>query len=1086
MARLIFRSDAGEEMEYPLGEHSPNVVIGRHKSCGIRTRNNTVSRRHAEIKFVEGGSYHLVDLKSSNGTFYESQRIGEKWLDDGDLFQCGAFEVRFQLDDYEKYEVAEPVEDDSSIIPGIPEASEVFGEELPADFAEFADDEEGISFGQLDAEEPYLGEPVDGPAVPKAAPPADFFSPPAGDAFFAGQPEPDLSFPEPLPADALGGMDDGRAPAIPDVLSGGPFNMEPTLPPTRSPFAPGGVAGEGDAGDIPHTQLPFEPPSFDEMTKAIEATRGPAPPAAGNASFDEFNRQLELKDEQLAELRDTLKARDDDLDLVRTQVDALEKALEEHNRDGASTAEFTAVTAENEGLKAELEGLRDENADTEERLRALETQILRIQDGQPTERELAELRDAKVERDRLWESREKLESTIIQLKKEAQEVRDGTAVAESEQVERLRDQIAELESSVEAAQQFQQDAEDKLAETDNRLADAEEKLQESQDEIAVLENRLDDAPDADELTRMEGKLEKLRTKNAELRRELDELAGEREQLREMASDRTEQEAAERKAASLEKRIQLLEEELEDSQKAGSEASALAAERASLNAELESTVAELKDMLAGMPDEDQVQTLESAKNKAEREREDLLSEIDQVKEALADAEQTLKDGESRSARETRRLEKALAKAETARDKFDGERVALKAKLDELEEVLVHAPSRTQFEDLKSRLTSIEKERDAVASKADRESDKARDLAEQLDTAKKAQKESKDALAALKEEARAAAKSVKDAERDARKTAKASESLKTHVADLEDEIEAARATLAEEKARAAELAALAKDAEKIGDLEAELDKAQADLAASKEGLDKTQADLKAVRRELKAAQKSAGDADALNEELELLTEERDDLLLANKGNMKRISSLLKTVDSLEAAAAAAAKSDVSSDRVEDLEAELDELGVERDKLAHEVEELSSDLRGLEATVKRLEADLEDARSAGTDLDGAERELSRLRDINSELTDRVTEIEGELEKASSSVGGDLASSSKSEAMVESLRSLLEDLNDLVSQFGSNNDTVEFCIDDLEKSVGDATDHYAAARDMISENGQALDVIKQRMKRFRREFLN
>ena len=147
MANLYFRTDDGQEMMVEVGKDHPVVVVGRHKSVDIRTSSNTVSRRHAEVRFSEG-IFTLADLGSSNGTFIDSEQVTETILSEETVFQCGAFVVRF-----------EPVGEEIS-----PEPEVGGGEEVHSDAGiEFTDGApEDIDFGEQPVEtpSPALNEPI--------------------------------------------------------------------------------------------------------------------------------------------------------------------------------------------------------------------------------------------------------------------------------------------------------------------------------------------------------------------------------------------------------------------------------------------------------------------------------------------------------------------------------------------------------------------------------------------------------------------------------------------------------------------------------------------------------------------------------------------------------------------------------------------------------------------------------------------------------------------------------------------------------------------------------------------------------------
>jgi len=60
-------------------------VIGRGKHCDFIINSGKVSREHAVIVQDEG-AYFIEDLGSSNGTWFDKQRIKRKQVEDGDEF----------------------------------------------------------------------------------------------------------------------------------------------------------------------------------------------------------------------------------------------------------------------------------------------------------------------------------------------------------------------------------------------------------------------------------------------------------------------------------------------------------------------------------------------------------------------------------------------------------------------------------------------------------------------------------------------------------------------------------------------------------------------------------------------------------------------------------------------------------------------------------------------------------------------------------------------------------------------------------------------------------------------------------------
>jgi hypothetical protein len=60
-------------------------VIGRGKHCDFIINSGKVSREHAVIVH-DDGAYYIEDLGSSNGTWFNKQRIKRKQVEDGDEF----------------------------------------------------------------------------------------------------------------------------------------------------------------------------------------------------------------------------------------------------------------------------------------------------------------------------------------------------------------------------------------------------------------------------------------------------------------------------------------------------------------------------------------------------------------------------------------------------------------------------------------------------------------------------------------------------------------------------------------------------------------------------------------------------------------------------------------------------------------------------------------------------------------------------------------------------------------------------------------------------------------------------------------
>ncbi|MDX2272339.1 MAG: SpoIIE family protein phosphatase [Cyanobacteriota bacterium] len=74
------------------------ITVGRDPACDISIDLPIVSARHAQIQRTEEG-YEIIDLDSANGLLYQGQRIKQKSLQNGDIFQIGpAVTLTFLVD----------------------------------------------------------------------------------------------------------------------------------------------------------------------------------------------------------------------------------------------------------------------------------------------------------------------------------------------------------------------------------------------------------------------------------------------------------------------------------------------------------------------------------------------------------------------------------------------------------------------------------------------------------------------------------------------------------------------------------------------------------------------------------------------------------------------------------------------------------------------------------------------------------------------------------------------------------------------------------------------------------------------------
>ena len=91
-AVLVSRTGEKYGDRFPVGIGTTN--IGRHPNSDIVLDDITVSRRHAQVVFVDG-SYVVRDVGSLNGTYVNQQRCDEARLFHGDEVQIGKFRLVF-------------------------------------------------------------------------------------------------------------------------------------------------------------------------------------------------------------------------------------------------------------------------------------------------------------------------------------------------------------------------------------------------------------------------------------------------------------------------------------------------------------------------------------------------------------------------------------------------------------------------------------------------------------------------------------------------------------------------------------------------------------------------------------------------------------------------------------------------------------------------------------------------------------------------------------------------------------------------------------------------------------------------------
>lgn len=93
---VIAGKQTGAMYKLDVGE----TMIGRSRDASIKIDDEGVSRMHAKIVRHPEGTVAIVDLKSTNGTFCNGERVDTHVLQDGDKLQLGATTIiKFSLQD---------------------------------------------------------------------------------------------------------------------------------------------------------------------------------------------------------------------------------------------------------------------------------------------------------------------------------------------------------------------------------------------------------------------------------------------------------------------------------------------------------------------------------------------------------------------------------------------------------------------------------------------------------------------------------------------------------------------------------------------------------------------------------------------------------------------------------------------------------------------------------------------------------------------------------------------------------------------------------------------------------------------------
>jgi pSer/pThr/pTyr-binding forkhead associated (FHA) protein len=92
-ALLVVKRGPNAGSRFLLDE--PVTSAGRHPDSEILLDDITVSRRHAEFRLAEDGSWTVADVGSLNGTYVNRQPVDSAALANNDQVQIGKFRLVF-------------------------------------------------------------------------------------------------------------------------------------------------------------------------------------------------------------------------------------------------------------------------------------------------------------------------------------------------------------------------------------------------------------------------------------------------------------------------------------------------------------------------------------------------------------------------------------------------------------------------------------------------------------------------------------------------------------------------------------------------------------------------------------------------------------------------------------------------------------------------------------------------------------------------------------------------------------------------------------------------------------------------------
>jgi pSer/pThr/pTyr-binding forkhead associated (FHA) protein len=91
---------------YPLGKRV--TIVGRDEAASVQILDDRISRKHLQVRWdANEQRYHLIDMKSSNGTFIQGRQVSDDVpLEDGDIIELGQSKIMFSTKEFDDRESA--------------------------------------------------------------------------------------------------------------------------------------------------------------------------------------------------------------------------------------------------------------------------------------------------------------------------------------------------------------------------------------------------------------------------------------------------------------------------------------------------------------------------------------------------------------------------------------------------------------------------------------------------------------------------------------------------------------------------------------------------------------------------------------------------------------------------------------------------------------------------------------------------------------------------------------------------------------------------------------------------------------------